>query len=487
MRLRLSACVAAATLVAATSASAAGPATPASGDVSIPFTKTTLPNGMTVILSEDHTLPLVVVNVGYWVGSRFEEPRRTGFAHLFEHLMFMGTERAPRHKFDEVMEASGGSNNAFTTEDRTDYFEVGPPGIVDLDLWLEADRMRDLGRVMTQEKLDLQRDVVRNERRQSVENQPYGKVELRLPELLYPEGHPYHHPVIGSHEDLEAAQVPEVKAFFAKWYDPSNAVLCVAGDFDAPKTMDKIQAWFATIPSKGKPQDPGAVGADGKGFDSSKTTLKSVVRDTLQDNVELPKTVMAWQTPKHFAPGDAELDLAAAVLSHGKESRLYQALVYEQKLAQDVDVTEYSHVLGSAFIVDATARPGVSLDKLEAAIDVELEKIRKAPVTDEELTRAKNGFEAAYVQRLQSINARAEILVAYQAEMNDPGYATKDLERYRVATAAGVKDAVSQFLDPNARVILRVVPKTQAPPKEPPKADKAGNTESKTEKKGGAK
>jgi predicted Zn-dependent peptidase len=471
MRFRVPAAVAAVVLAGATSAAASS----SSGDVSIPFTKTTLPNGMTVILSEDHTLPLVVVNVGYWVGSRVEQPHRTGFAHLFEHLMFMGTERAPAHKFDDVMEASGGTNNAFTTEDRTDYFEVGPSGIVDLDLWLEADRMRDLGRLMTQQKLDLQRDVVRNERRQVMENQPYGKVELRLPELLYPEGHPYHHPVVGSHEDLEAAQVADVKEFFAKWYDPANAVLCVAGDFDPQKTMTKIQAWFATIPSKGKPEDPGA-----PGFDSTKTTLKSVVRETMKDNVELSKTTMAWQTPKSFAPGDAELDLVASVLSQGKESRLYKALVYDQKLAQDVSVTEYSHVLGSAFMVDATARPGVSLDKLEAAIDAELDKIRKAPVTDEELMRAKNGFESAYVERLQSVNARAELLVAYQAQTGDPGYSQKDLDRYRQATAVGMRDAAAKYLDPNARVILRVVPKGEAPKGEPAPADKG-------EKKGGAK
>jgi zinc protease len=256
----------------------------AAGDLSIPFTKTTLPNGMTVILSEDHTLPVVAVNVGYWVGSRFEKEHRTGFAHLFEHLMFMGTRRVPHGVFDGRMEAAGGSNNAWTSEDRTDYYDDAPAGAVGLLLWLEADRMRDVGPLMTKEKLDLQRDVVRNERRQANENQPYGIIELRIPELLFPEGHPYHHTVIGSHEDLEAAQVEDVKAFFATYYDPSNASLSVAGDFDPKQTMDEIQAWFATIPSRGKPADLAPT------FDPAPTMLKSVVRETVEDNVELART-----------------------------------------------------------------------------------------------------------------------------------------------------------------------------------------------------
>ena len=230
---------------------------------------------MTVLLSEDHSLPKVVVNIGYWVGSRFEEPHRTGFAHLFEHLMFMGTQRAPSGQFDKWMEAAGGSNNAYTTEDRTDYYDLAPAGSLPLLLWLEADRLRDIGPLMTREKLDLQREVVRNERRQRSENQPYGMARLRLPELLYPEGHPYHHPVIGSHEDLEAASVDDVKAFFSKFYDPSNASICIAGDFKPEEATALLQKWFATIPSKGKPQDPGA-----PGFDSNVTTLKSVVRET---------------------------------------------------------------------------------------------------------------------------------------------------------------------------------------------------------------
>ncbi len=429
-------------------------ATQAAADMAIPFTRTTLANGMTVILHENHDVPLVVVNISYDVGSRFEAPGRTGFAHLFEHLMFMGTKRVPTKAFDSWMEGAGGWNNAWTSNDRTDYYDVGPPSSLDLLLWMEADRIRDLGPLMTLEKLDAQREVVRNERRQTSENTPYGKVELRMPELMYPVGHPYHHPVIGSHQDLEAATVDDVKGFFAKFYDPANASLVVAGDFDAAKVKPKIEAWFGTIPSRGAPADPGA-----PGFSDTATTLKNVVKETIEDNVELEKLVMGWQSPKHFGPGDAELDLLGTALATGKASRLYKALVYEQKLAQSVEAEQESGTLGSRFVVGVVARPGVSLDRIEAAVDKELEAIRKTALADDELTRAKNLIETAFVKRLESVRERASLLNAYQAELKDPGYAPKDLERYRTATKEAIRDVAARTLLPNARVIIRVVPK----------------------------
>lgn len=426
----------------------------ARADVQIPFTRTSLPNGMVVILHEDHAVPIVVVNVSYDVGSRFEVVKRTGFAHLFEHLMFMGTRRAPTKAFDAWMEAAGGWNNAWTSQDRTDYYDVGPPTALDLLLWLESDRLRDLGPLMTLEKLDAQREVVRNERRQTSENTPYGKVELRLPELMYPNEHPYHHPVIGSHADLEAATVDDVKAFFAQHYDPANASIVVAGDFDPKHAKEQVDRWFGTIPSRGPAKDPGA-----PGFSDTKTTLTSVVRETLEDDVELPKVVMAWQSPKHFAPGDAELDLLATSLATGKASRLYKALVYEQKIAQTVGAVQESSVLGSRFDVDVIARPGVSLDKLEAAIDKELEKVRKTALADEELERSKNLIETSFVVRLEGVRERASLLNMYQAEVKDPGFAPKDLDRYRRATKEQIRAAAETYLVPDKRVVLRVIPK----------------------------
>ncbi|MCL2724167.1 MAG: insulinase family protein [Polyangiaceae bacterium] len=429
----------------------------ARADVSIPFTRTTLPNGMTVIFHEEHTIPMVVVNVSYGVGSRFETADKTGFAHLFEHLMFMGTRRAPPKAFDAWMEASGGYNNAWTSQDRTDYYNVGPNTSLDLLLWLEADRLRDLGPLMTHDKLNAQRDVVRNERRQTSENTPYAKVELRMPELLYPVGHPYHHPVIGSHEDLEAATVDDVKAFFATYYDPANASLVVAGDFDSQSVKGKIDRWFGTAPSRGKPKDPGA-----PGFSDTKTTLTSVVRETIEDNVELPKIVMAWQTPRHFAQGDAELDLLSVALAGGKASRLYKTLVYDQKLAQSVDASQDSGTLGSRFEIGVIARPGVSLDALEAAIDKELALARSKPIASDELERAKNMIETSFVTRLESLRERASLLNMYEAEVGDPGYTEKDLARYRTASAAGIQKVAETFLLPNARVVIRVVPKKES-------------------------
>ena len=431
-------------------------AAPAHGDVSIPFTRTQLQNGMVVILHEDHAVPQVVVNVSYNVGSRFELAKRTGFAHLFEHLMFMGTRRVPTKAFDAWMEAAGGWNNAWTSQDRTDYFDVGPPTALDLLLYLESDRLRDLGPLMTLEKLDAQREVVKNERRQTTENTPYGKVELRLPELLYGSAHPYHHPVIGSHADLEAATVDDVKDFFARHYDPANASIVVAGDFDPKRAKELLDRWFGTIPSRGPSTDPGA-----PGFTDTKTTLTSVVKETLEDDVELPKVVMGWQSPRHFGPGDAELDLLAASLATGKASRLYKALVYDQKIAQSVEAAQESGVLGSRYTVGIVARPGVSLDTLEAAIDKELEKVRKTALADEELERSKNLVETSFVLRLEGVRERASLLNMYQAEVKDPGFAQRDLERYRRVTKEEVRTAAESYLTPGARVILRVVPKAK--------------------------
>jgi predicted Zn-dependent peptidase len=426
-------------------------------DVQIPFTKSQGPNGMVVILSEDHAVPQVVVNVTYGVGSRMERAGRTGFAHLFEHLMFMGTRRAPTKAFDAWMEEAGGRNNAWTAEDRTDYFDIAPSTALPLLLWLEADRMRDLGPLIDQSKLDLQRDVVRNERRQSIENRPYGVEELTLPTLLWPETHPYHHPVIGSHEDLEAAGVADVKQFFATWYDPSDASLVVAGDFDPQRAKALIDKNFGSIPSQGKPVDPGA-----PGFSDEKTTLTGLVRQTVADNVELAKVTIAWQSPHHFAPGDAELDLLASVLGQGKASRLYKSLVYDQKIAQEVSAAQESRVLGSDFVIDALVRPGIDPAKVEKALFDQVAKVREKEVSGEELERARNTYEMAFVDRLQSVEERASLLNMYQAETGDPGFVQRDLDRYRRATDKDLLAYAKKVLVPDAVVVLTIVPKKEA-------------------------
>jgi zinc protease len=424
--------------------------------LNIPFTKTTLPNGLVVILSEDHAVPEVVVNVTYGVGSRMEKQGRTGFAHLFEHLMFMGTRRAPHGAFDSSMEAAGGRNNAWTAEDRTDYFDIAPPTALPLLLWLEADRMRDLGPLIDQDKLDLQRKVVRNERRQSIENRPYGVEELELPKMVWADAHPYHHPVIGSHEDLEAATVADVKQFFATWYDPANASLVVAGDFDSQAAMKLVEGWLGTVPSHGKPTDPGA-----PGFDDHKSTIQGVVRATVPDEVELTKITLAWQSPSHFSPGDAEMDLLASVLSNGKASRLYKSLVYDQKIAQSVEATQESRTVGSEFVITALVRPEADPVRVEKALFAEVAKVRDQPVNAEELDRARNDYEMAFVDRLQGVEARASLLNAYQAALGDPGYVQRDLDRYRNATAQDLQNQAKKVLLPDAVAVLTIVPKPQ--------------------------
>ena len=427
-------------------------------DVTIPFTKTTLPNGMVVVFSEDHAVPQVDVNIEYAVGSRVERPGRTGFAHLFEHLMFMGTRRAPTHMFDVWMEQAGGHNNASTHTDVTDYYDIAPPTALPLLLWLEADRLRDLGAEIDQPKLDLQREVVLNERRQRLENQPYGMEELELPTLLWPEGHPYHHPVIGSAADLHAATLADVKQFFDTWYDPANASLVIAGDFDTAKARELVDRWMGPIPSHGKPTDPSATAGSGEW----KTTLTGVVRRTLSDDVEMAKVTLAWQSPRHLAPGDAELDLLASVLTTGKASRLYKSLVYEQKIAQSVEAAQESETLGSTFLVTAMVRPDVDPAKVEKALLDGIAALRTQPVTVEELERARNGYEMAFVERLQSIPVRASLLNEYQVEVGDPGYVQRDLDRYRKATAQDVLAYARRVLVPDAMVVLTTVPKKGA-------------------------
>jgi predicted Zn-dependent peptidase len=352
------------------------------------------------------------------------------------------------------MEAAGGRNNAWTAEDRTDYFDIAPPTAVPLLLWLEADRMRSLGPLIDQEKLDLQRDVVRNERRQSIENRPYGVEELELPTLIWPVGHPYHHPVIGAHEDLQAATVADVKEFFATWYDPANASIAVAGDFDPKEVAATIGRWFGPIPSRGKPLDPGA-----PGFTDAQTTLTAVVRKTIVDNVELAKVTLAWQSPRHYAGGDAELDLLASVLAHGKASRLYKALVYDQKIAQEVSAHQDSHVLGSDFVVDALVRPGVDPAKVEKALLDQVALVREKGITSQELERASSGYEMAFVDQLQSVAERASLLNEYEAEVGDPGYIQTDLDRYRHATPADLATYAKKVLVPGAMVVLTILPK----------------------------
>jgi zinc protease len=420
----------------------------------LPFEQTKLANGLTVIVHEDHLLPEVATNLLYRVASKDESPGRTGFAHLFEHLMFMGTKRAPNKMFDAWMEAAGGQNNASTSADVTDYFESGPSTLLPLFLWLEADRLETLGGEIDRPKLDLQREVVRNERRQMTENRPYGKVELRLPELLYPESHPYHHPVIGSHADLEAASVEDVRTFFDEHYRPDNAALVVAGDVRAAEVKELAQRYFGFIPVRQR-SAPRRVEKTAVAM----PTLDKVVRETLEDRVEMTKIIMAFHSPARFDPGDAELDLLASILSSGKTSRLYKSLVYEKSLAQSVTASQDSSSLSSVFTIEILVRPGVSADAVEKATDAILTQVLAKAPSAEEVRRAKNQVAFQFVDRLQSVAARARLLNVYWYDKGDPGYVNKDLARYEQANAEGILVQAKKTITMGGRVIVRVVPR----------------------------
>lgn len=428
----------------------------------VKYEKYKLDNGMTVILHEDHSLPVATINLWYYVGGKDESPGRSGFAHLFEHLMFMGTRRVPGNQFDVLMEKGGGWNNASTSWDRTNYYSFGPSSLLPTLLWLDADRLEDLGREMTQEKLDKQRDVVRNERRQTSEMQPYGRAELRISELMYPPGHPYHIEVIGSHEDLQRATVQDVKDFFKTFYVPNNLSLVVAGDFDPAEIKPLIEKLFGTLPRSADPRH--AVAEPAK--------LTEVKRATLTDKVQFSQLSMVYHSPAEFLSGDAEMDLAARVLSEGKSSRLYKRLVYEDKIATDVAAMQQSGLLGSLFRVQVTANQGVSLDQIEQVTDEVLSEFIKNGPTDEELERQKASIEYGVLSGLESLLEKADALNKYNFYFGEPNSFKRDLDRYRNATAASVKQAARDVLTPNARLILRVLSEADAGP---PSASDAEN------------
>jgi len=412
------------------------------------YEKYKLDNGMTVILHEDHSLPVVAVNTWYKVGAREEPPGRSGFAHLFEHLMFMGTERVPGSDFDVIMETGGGANNASTSLDRTNYFSSGPSSLLPTLLWLDADRLEDLGRTMTTEKLKKQQDVVRNEIRQQVENTPYGKANEYLNQYMYPLGHPYHWNVYGLHEDLEAATAENVKDFFSQFYVPSNASLVVAGDFKSAEIKPLIQSLFGTI----------AAGAPVQRRQADPVKLDKPIRVTMLDKVQLPMILMAWHSPAQFGEGDVELDLAGTVLSSGKNSRLYKRLVFDEKLATEVSAGQNSAGLGSMFQITVVTTPEADLNKVEKIVDEELAKFAKEGPSASELDERKTAYELSKLRRLGSVLSVADQLNEYEYFFNEPNSFKRDLDRYRNATPAAVRTWAAKVLDLNARGIIRVLP-----------------------------
>jgi zinc protease len=419
--------------------------------LTVPYTEFTLPNGLHVILHRDTSVPKISVNVWYHVGSGSEKPGRTGFAHLFEHLMFEGSKNVPEGAFDNWLEAAGGTNNGSTNVDRTNYFIDIPSNALELALFVESDRMGYLLDTMTPAVLDGQRDVVKNERRQGVENQPYGEAFLTLYEMLYPKEHPYSWPTIGSMEDLSAATHEDVVEFFKTYYAPNNASLVIAGDIDIDQTRALVEKWFSEIP-RGPQVPPIAPPA---------AFLTEVKAQTLTDRVQLPRLYMAWHTPAIYEPGDAAMDIAASLLTGGRSSRLYRRLIYDLQIAQEVFAFQQSQSLGSVFVIVATARPGQTLDKLKAVIDEELDKLRTAPADEREMTRTLNQIEASFLrgmERVGGFGGKADQLNNYYTRTGMPDFFEEDLSRYRALSAEDIRSAVNRYLPRDKRVELSVVP-----------------------------
>ncbi len=409
----------------------------------VPATVDTLPNGLTLIVHEDRSAPVVAVNVWYHVGSGDEQPGRTGFAHLFEHLMFMGSEHAPYPEFDRRLEAAGANNNGSTTEDRTNYFEDGPANALPLMLWLEADRMGWLLPTMDSAKVDLQRDVVKNERRQSYENRPYGLVVDHLPRMLYPAGHPYSWPVIGSMRDLSAASLDDVKDFFRRYYAPNDATIVVAGDVRAADVRALVERWFGAIPR-------------GPAITRPAPAPAPLARDTalvLEDRVQLPRLYLAWPSVKAWAPDDAPLQVTAYLLTGAKNGRLTQKLVYELQTASDVRAYHDAKRLAGDFDVVATAKPGHGLTELQGVIDAELARLAADGPTPRELEQARNALEARFLQGLESVSGKADQLNDYFYALGTPDGFQRDLDRLRAVTADDVRRVVRRYLTaPRAQV-----------------------------------
>ncbi len=418
----------------------------------LPYEKYQLRNGLEVILLEDHRLPLVAVNIWYHVGPANERPGLTGFAHLFEHMMFEGSKHVGAKAHFLYLESAGASSiNGTTDFDRTNYFETLPSNQLELALWLESDRMGFLLENLDDEKLENQRDVVRNERRQSIEGAPYGLVQEELFHQLFPKDHPYYASIIGSHEDIEAARLADVREFFQLYYSPSNASLAIVGDIDPIKTRELVERYFGPIPA-GKPVPRAAVATPPIGAQK---------RATVTDQVELPRIFMSWLTPAIFSQADAECDLLARILGGGKSSRLYERLVYEDRIAQDVGVHQSSLALGSIFAIEATCKPGIDPSQVENAIWKELDRLQQEGPTQEELERARNTIESAIIRGLESLGGFggvADRLNQYNHFLGDPGYLAKDLERYRRATVDSLRRLAKEELKDKGCVILYGVP-----------------------------
>jgi len=411
-----------------------------------------LANGLRVVLNEDHSAPLVAVNLWYHVGSKNERVGRTGFAHLFEHMLFSGSEHVGNNEHFRYVQSVGGQLNGTTFFDRTNYFETLPSNYLALGLWLEADRMGFFLPALTQEKLDIQREVVKEERRQRYDNVPYGTAFERLLHLAYNPEYPYHWPTIGSMEDLEAASLDDIREFFSTWYRPDNATLTIVGDFVPDEAKRLVEQYFADIPAGGSfPK-----------FDARRVPPGHEVRETFTDEVQLPRIYRFYHLPGMGHADWVAADLLATVLSTDKASRLDRALVHEQQIAQDVAAYVLPTEATGILMLQATAREGVAIEAIESAIDEEVSKLSLGGVTDDEMTRAKNRAEIEYAHQLETFEARADLLGMMATYFGDPSLVQRWLDPYRAATAEDLAHVARKYLIPENRVTSLFVPDRSA-------------------------
>jgi zinc protease len=418
----------------------------------VEFTDERLPNGMRLIIAEDHLAPVVAVNLWYDVGSKHEEPGRTGFAHLFEHVMFQGSAHVGKAEHMAIIQAAGGVANGSTWLDRTNYFETMPSNQLELALWLEADRLATLPEAISQENLDNQREVVKNEKRWSYDNRPYGSWVEKVLAGLFPAGHPYHHSTIGSMADLDAASLDDIVAFFKLHYAPNNVVLSIVGDVDPAQARRWVGRYFGPIPAN--PDLPVALPAM-----DLPMTLGGEIREVVPDRVPLPRIIWGFRAPLYGDPRLDALDLAGQILAGGKGSRLHRRLVLEERLAQDVTLFSMGLIGGASLTSGwATARPGVDLERLEQVFWEELERMTTDLVSDDELARAKALTEADELGALQRVEEKADRLSSYATLLDDPGLINRMLPRYLAVTAEQIRDVAAAVFRPDNRLVLTYVP-----------------------------
>lgn len=412
------------------------------------YKKHILPNGLEIVLIEDKTLPIVSVNIWYKVGSANEKPGKTGFAHLFEHMMFQGSENVGKEQHFKYIQEAGGTLNGSTSIDRTNYYETVPSDNLELVLWLESDRMGHLLPAITEKKLRNQKDVVMNERRQRYDNQPYGLAWEKMFSNLFPENHPYHWPTIGWMKDIEGYVLDDVKEFFKTYYSPANASMVIAGDINTDKTIQLVEKYFADIPSTNN--IPGIT------FDNPVLNENKFI--SYDDNVQLPRLYLGWHSEKLYGEDDAAMDVLSEVLTSSKNSRLYRSLVHDKQIAQDISAFQYSAKLNGMFFIVATAKQGVDLDQIKDTVFVELDKIRNEEISDEELEKAKNNIKSTYIYSLQKQAVFADQVNNYNCNLGEPNSFRYDLNRYEILTKEEIRKAADKYLS-KPYVELRILPK----------------------------